>query len=125
MKFIIKIQSLIDVITNSSSELFIIDKNKGLDFVEEIVNQAIKKYPSKFGDRPNVTIENPEYYDGSYGCFNVEDAIDKLNKRGYKIIAPESPVEPEAIIISWERGYMSEEFINYISEIFNVKLQEL
>ena len=45
-----------------------------------------------------------------------------LKNRGYKIEAPKEPQEPKAIIISWERGYMSREFINFIKETFNVEL---
>jgi hypothetical protein len=122
-KFVIPIHSIVDVITNSSTELFIIDKEKGVDFVQEIVNQAYAKYPSKYDSCPQARLENPEYYDGSYGCFSIEDAVQKLEQRGYKVIAPEVVQEPEAIVISWEMGYMQKEFIDIISKTFNVELE--
>jgi len=118
MKIIIKIHSLVDVITNSSTELFIIDKNKGLEFVKEIVNSIYDKYPIEH-HRPSVMLENPEWYEGNYNI-ETEEAIKFLENRGYKIEAPEVQQEPEAIIVSWDRGYMSREFIKEISTIFDV-----
>lgn len=121
-KFVIPIHSIVDVITNSSTELFIIDKEKGVDFVQEIVNQAYAKYPSKYCSCPQARIDNPEYYDGSFGCWDIEESIKKLEQRGYKVIAPEVVIDPEVIVISWERGYMQRGFIDIISNAFNVEL---
>jgi hypothetical protein len=124
-KILIPIHSIVDVITNSSTELFIIDKEKGLETVQEIVNQAVAMFPSKYGCIPSVHLDNPEYYDGSYGCFDLDEAIKKLESRGYTVIAPEGDVQdPEVIVISWERGNMPREFCNFISETFNVQLED-
>lgn len=121
-RFILRLHSVIDVITNSSTELFIIDKEKGLQYVQEIVNEALKKFPPKYGEHiPYVSIENPEYYDGNCGIFDTQEAIKHLESRGYKVTPPDVPQEPEAIIISWERGYMSDGFMKYISEVFDVE----
>ena len=65
-KFIIPIHSFVDVITNSSTELFIIDKEKGLEMVKEIVEEGLKKYPSEYNKVPSVHIDNPEYYSVIY-----------------------------------------------------------
>jgi len=128
-KFIIPIHSFVDVITNSSTELFIIDKEKGLDMVKKIVEEGLKKFPGAYGTNNNklhVYLDNPEYYDDSVLDGMCSDDLEKiifeLKKRGYKIKAPKIPQEPKAIIISWERGYMSGEFISFIETTFNVKL---
>ncbi len=119
MKIIVKLHSLVDVITNSSTELFIIDKNKGLDFVRQIVEETYNKYPSEYAHhKPSVVLENPEWYEGSINI-ETKEAIEFLENRGYKIKAPEVEQEPEAIIISWDRGYMSPSFVKEISTIFN------
>lgn len=123
----IAVHSVIDVITNSSTELFIIDKEKGhnLEYVQEIVNDTLKKFPPLYeGCLPYVTLENPEYYDGNCVMMNTEDAIKHLESRGYKIEPPEVVHEPEAITISWERGYMRKEFIDYISKLFDAELTD-
>jgi len=121
-KILIPIHSLVDVITNSSTELFIINKEKGLEAVQEVVNKALEMFPSKYGCIPSVRIDNPEYYDGSFGCWDVEESIKKLEQRGYKVIAPEVVVDPEVIIISWERGLMPREFSDFIAKTFEVEL---
>ena len=125
-KLIIPIHSFVDIITNSSTELFIIDKDKGLDMVKEIVSDAIKKHPPYYDcGNPQVYIENPSYYSNYYYHeHDIERAIKQLTLRGYKIIAHEEEKKPEAIIISWERGEMSREFIEYISQVFDVELED-
>jgi hypothetical protein len=108
-KIKIKIHSFIDVITNSSAELFVINKSFGLEFV----NEAIKKeFPDShlFG-----YLDNPEW--DTY--IDTEDAINHLLARGYSIVRPKEEIDPEAIIISCERGEMSDEFKKFIIETFN------
>ena len=39
---IINTHSMIDVITNSSTELFIVDESKTVEFVKDILNDAIR-----------------------------------------------------------------------------------
>jgi hypothetical protein len=40
--FVIQVHSLVDVITNSSSELFVLDTDKSLEMVKEILEEATK-----------------------------------------------------------------------------------
>lgn len=40
--FVLRPHSIIDVITNSSTELFVLDTDKSLDFVKEILESAIQ-----------------------------------------------------------------------------------
>lgn len=126
-KIVIPIHSFIDVITNSSSELFVIEAEKGLEAVQKIVEHALIDYPSDHswaeGSKPSVYLGDPSYYmDNNFTFYEDAELIKWLEMKGYKVEAPEVIKEPEAIIISWERGYVSEEFINYISETFNVEV---
>jgi hypothetical protein len=121
-RIIIPIHSLVDVITNSSSELFIIDKSKGLDAVQEVVNQALAMFPPKYGENaPNVFIDNPEFYEDC-AFYNINEAVDFLKRRGFKVEEPAVIQDPEVIIISWEMGYMQKGFIDFISNTFNVEI---
>ena len=112
-KIIIRIHSAIDLITNSSTEIFIIDKSNNVTV--DIINAAIKE---KFPDCDfKAYVTSPEwFYEYDY---NIDEYIRKLRLLGYKIEAPKNIVEPEEIHISCERGEMSSEFIKFIRETFN------
>jgi len=121
-KFIISIHSFIDIITNSSTELFVVDEEKTLELVRNVVNQALIDFPSSYGiDCCSVNLEDATYY-LDYVIDNSEDAITYLKDRGYKIEAPEKEKEPQSIVISWERGTMSNEFITFIGDTFGTEL---
>lgn len=124
-KAIILVHSFVDVITNSSTELFIIDKEKGLETVKETVSEALKKYPMEYPSygTPDVRLDNPTFYNDMY--YNEGEAelfIKFLELKGYKVIPPEKEIEPEAIVISWERGSCSQGFINFIEKTFNAEI---
>lgn len=120
--FKIQLHSSIDVITNSSSELFIIDIEKGLDTVKKIVKEAFEKFGG-YGYMPDVHIENPDYYgDYTYQPDQIEEMIKWLTQRGYKITPPEKEVEPQAIVVSWDMGAMKQDFIKFIEETFNTEV---
>ena len=126
-KIKIPIHSFIDVITNSSSELFVIEAEKGLEAVQKIVEHALIDYPAdntwSLGHKPSVYLGNPTWYmDFNFNLHDDEELIKWLEMKGYKVEAPEKVQEPEAIIIEWERGYVSQGFINYISETFNTEV---
>jgi malate/lactate dehydrogenase len=109
----IKIHSFIDLITNSSTELFIIDRSYGVD----IINEAIQaKFPG-IGLSAYLTEPQWFYYESED---ELERSIERLRERGYQIIEPkEKLLKPKEIHISCERGEMTEEFKQYITEVFN------
>lgn len=130
-KFIIPIHSFVDVITNSSTELFIIEKEKGLEMVKEIVEIGLKKFPPENlrNSDLSVIIDNPDHYNEGFSYSfdgadidDIEGIIISLKRRGYKIEAPKKYQEPEVIIIAWERGDMKKGFIEFIEQSFGVKL---
>jgi hypothetical protein len=56
---VIKIQSIVDIITNSSSELFIIDSDKGISVIKEIltsINEKDIKECGYSGDKRHLEI---------------------------------------------------------------------
>lgn len=116
----ISIHSFLDIITNSSTELFVIDKEKGLEFVRETIDEILKTYPSEYGCTPSVYLENADYYTDTY--IDEDEAVKYLRARGYLVEAPTTPKDPESIVVSWERGCMSREFIKKVSEVFETEL---
>lgn len=120
--FRIKIHSLMDIITNSSTEFFIINKDFGLEYVSRLVKEKEKEFPCHYDESVSVHLDNPEYYEGTiYGC-DTEQAVKYLKSRGYTVIPPEIEIEPEEIIVSCESGCMSEELKQFITETFNTEI---
>jgi len=127
MKIIIPIHSILDVITNSSSELFVIDTMQSVEAIQNIIDAAIIDFPAEhewaLGKKPNVYEGDPSYYDdNNFNMYDDEDLIAHLQRKGYKIEKPEVVTEPRAIIIEWERGYLSRDFIDFIAKMFNTKV---
>ena len=50
-----KIHSVIDVITNSSSELFICDTDKTINMVSEILDELVEVYKKATGDQRSIS----------------------------------------------------------------------
>ena len=120
-KIIIPIHSILDVITNSSSELFIIDENKGIETVQVAVDELIDKYGMQYEDygRPSVYECNPSYYDDyNFSHFDDSEIITHLERKGYKVERPEQVKEPNAIIVEWERGSVCQRFISEMETLF-------
>lgn len=73
---VISKQSFVDVITNSSSELFICDTDKSLEFVESFLRKCLDlynegrgteyNYEEAFGDIEVITDDNIEEFIGEY-----------------------------------------------------------
>jgi hypothetical protein len=74
-RIIINIHSLVDVITNSSTELFVIDKNKSLKFVKEVLQMAIDLHNKS--NEQKYTFEDvfdePKTFEGKYVVEGWED----------------------------------------------------
>lgn len=123
-KVVIQIHSMLDVITNSSSELFIVESEKGLEEVQKIVEHALIDFPADYtwavGHKPSVYLGDPSWYmDTNFNLYDDGELVKWLEMKGYKVEAPEKVKQPEAIIIEWERGFVSQGFIDYIAELFN------
>ena len=120
--FKISLHSAIDVITNSSTELFIVDKKFGLDFVTKLVKEKEAEFPAVHDHyKVSIFLDNPEW---GWNFFDVEEAIKILEAKGYKIVAPDVEVVPQAIMISCEQGYISDKLRQYIIETFNAEYSQ-
>jgi len=84
-KFIIPIHSMVDLITNSSTELFVLDTDKSLEVVKEILQDAINLH-NKANDSDisfDDIFDEPEFGSGkdaldgwsSYYKSNIENGI--------------------------------------------------
>jgi hypothetical protein len=90
--FVISIHSIIDVITNSSTELFIIDESKTLDMIKEVISNLITAQ--------NI---NSEKYDlqSIYSCLRYEEDIESYLKDVYKDWFP-----GETVTTNIKSGYL-------------------
>ncbi len=121
-KIIISVHSFVDVITNSSTELFVCKTDKALKLVRELVYTLEEKYPNEYGHKLNIDYaeKNDLYYvNEKYGYNDVEDAIKLLQTIGYTIKKPKKE-NKKLISISAERGGMHPEVLNFIKKTFNV-----
>ena len=119
-KIIFKIHSFIDVITNSSTELFMLDTDKSIDTVREIIKEMESKYPPEYGCYVGVDWADEWRIKEAFGYVNEEEAINYLKAKGYKIEVPKETNNEIYICISAERGGMHPLLHNFIFETFNV-----
>ncbi len=73
---IINLHSMIDVITNSSSELFVCDTDKSVETVKEILKELLEKY----GELESVGCDNKSYrdFDSVFGRIEKVEDISSL-----------------------------------------------
>lgn len=120
--FTIKPHSLVDLITNSSTEMFTAIRDKSLEFVKAFVEELEGKYPSEHipGYRISVyeDLENSDDY-----FYNDEDeTVELLRRNGYKVEKIENWEPKKVVKISCERGYMNRDLVSIIEKEFNVTL---
>lgn len=119
-KFIIPIHSFVDVITNSSTELFICDTDKALQVVTEIVDEMQSTYPNEYGHRLFVDYADDYQLQDVFGYFDEEEAVKFLKAKGYTVIAPTEKDVPKYICISGERGGLHPRVKEFIEKTFKV-----
>ncbi len=120
IKIIIKIHSFIDVITNSSTELFVCDTDRSLEAVKGLVYEIERQYPNEYGHGLNVDYTSDYELDEAFEYnINEEDAIKLLKAKGYKITKPKKKAD-KFISISAERGGLHPTVKDFIEKTFNV-----
>ena len=117
--FIIDIHSFIDVITNSSTELFVCDTDKTVTEVTNLIRLKEKEWPNEYGYVFNIEQEDVSEYDDIYSSYDIPNMIEYLEKIGYKIEAPIVP--KQSITISIERGTMDRRLSDWIQKTFNTE----
>ena len=72
--FVFSIDHVIDIITNSSSELFIL-KGKSKEIVEEMIKSKYQEYRTEYNEIKNITEldadELDQYIDYEYFCYDI------------------------------------------------------
>jgi len=119
--FTIKPHSVIDLITNSSTEMFTAIRDKSLEFVKSFVEELEGKYPPEYnGHRVSVyeDLENSE----DYFYESEEETADLLRRNGYTVEKIKDWKPRKVIKISCERGYMNRTLVELIEKEFSVKL---
>lgn len=72
MIYKIPIHSFIDVITNSSTEIYVSTHDKSIELMKEFINEIMKStgHPFEFDDYFEIYIEKDEHYD-DFGTKNL------------------------------------------------------
>lgn len=121
-KMIIKINphSMVDLITNSSTEIFTIKTDKTAEVVKEMIDEMQKKYPNEYGHYLYTSIADEEDIKSmhSFGYFDIEPIIKMMEDLGY--IITKNPNPPIFITLSAERGGMHPNLYAFIHKNFNV-----
>jgi len=115
-----KPHSFVDLITNSSTELFIVNTDKEMKVVEELLNEVQSKYPNDYGYRIYVNkVEEDDLMNIFDYYYEKDKCIEYLTMLGYKIISPDDNTN-NYIKLSIERGYLNDNTKKFIEETFNI-----
>ena len=124
-KFYLKVHSVIDVITNSSTEIFMLETKKTIDIIQEIITEVEREYPPETygvcnGSAGHATVEITEDWEISeaFGYINEDEAIKYLKAKGYEFKKIEN--KNNYLCIKAERGYMNSGLRDFINKTFNV-----
>ena len=117
MKIIIKIHSVIDIITNSSSEIFTIETAKTKEFLSDSINLFCKGNDIRYSITPEcIDLEEESDYDLKY-------QIDELRRRGYKV--ERNDPTKNAYVISIDRDEIYQRLgplKDFLIETFNAEI---
>lgn len=120
MLFKVEPHSLVDLITNSSTEIFTIQTNKTVEVVKEMIDELQKKYPNEYGHYLYTDIASDEDIKAIHGhqYWDLEPIIKMMEDLGY--IITKNPNPPVFITLSAERGGLDLHIRQFINENFNV-----
>jgi hypothetical protein len=120
-KFVINIHSMVDTITNSSTEIFAIDTDQQLSVIEGIIREKEKVYPNEYGYGMSVDFAEEWDIESIYGFYDDEDVIKYLKAKGYTVLPPNENIKTNKLItIKVERGTIDPRMRDFILETFNV-----
>lgn len=119
-KMIFAVHSMVDVITNSSTELFIVDADQETSAVALIIEEMEKQFPTDY--HAKVFVRQTEEYElnDMFGYIDEDEAVKYLKALGYKVEKPDDNFKLRFITISCERGCMHPDLRKFIETTFNV-----
>jgi hypothetical protein len=117
-KFIISIHSFVDIITNSSTELFVLDTSNSVEFIEKLLKEKEKEFPPEYGHYISVDALEDWRIGEMFGYIDEENAINILRIKGYEI--KKTNIKSTYIQICSERGGMHPKLKQFIENTFNV-----
>ena len=118
---IIAVHSVVDSITNSSTEFFVVDTNLEVSVVESMVKEKEKEFPSEYGYHVYVNKMEEYQLKDMFGYPDEEECVQYLVALGYKVEKPESSTPNIRYIqISCERGCINPSLKNFIMSTFTV-----
>jgi len=124
---VVKAHSFVDVITNSSTELFVCDSQKTLETVNAILEEKwehfIKLYPNQYEFNDHVTPNRLSVWDVLNTHVATKEEIDRERRDDYAWDYWEE-TEPGDILISGnDDNSIPYEFFDVIEAIFKKKCQ--
>lgn len=83
----INLDSFVGIITNSSSELFVLERQKSLEFVKEVITTLINSYNSihESSYTYDTCFKEPEYCKYHFQYYKLPEDFRKKLERVYKI----------------------------------------
>ena len=86
---VISPHSFVDLITNSSSEVFVYSGDKSVKAVEEVIKELIKQHNAKCEEHERHPIPNfydsPCTFNSAFGRIYVAKKSDRKNYEGYRV----------------------------------------
>ena len=119
-KIIFAVHSVVDVITNSSTEIFIIDAEQEVAIVEAIIKEKEKEFPTEYNYRVSVSQTDEWEIKDMFGYIDEDEAVKYLKAIGYKVEKSENPQPIRYITISCERGCMNSGLKSFIRNTFAI-----
>lgn len=111
---------MVDLITNSSTELFVLDTEKAVEVVRGIIKEKEKEFPNHYAHTIFVDLCEEWDLEEAFGYYDESDAVKFLESKGYKIEKPNKSVDIKYIKIYFERGGMDDRLNDFIRETFNI-----
>lgn len=116
MKIIIYTHSIIDVITNSSSEIFTIETDKTKEFLAEVVNNFCKEKGLKYSVS-NYSFDNME------DDWDIKNAIETLEEKGFVVTRKDPTKKGYTLSIDRDEIYRElEPLKNFLISEFNAEV---
>jgi len=120
IKIIIKVNphSLVDLITNSSTEIFVVNTDKTIQIVQEMIDEIQNKYPNEYDHQLEVYALRACELNEIFDFYEIRKAKRFLEANGYEITKKVDATP--YLAIKGERGGLDPRVNNFIHDNFEV-----